>query len=89
MECADLAERLTDLLEGMLDADDEAAAIEHLATCDRCELVLVQTRAVMAAAAEYGRAVLDPDERTSLMARIRGEVGSLRRSGPDPGDPTA
>jgi anti-sigma factor RsiW len=70
MECAELAEHLTDFLEGALDPDSEAAALEHLATCERCDAVLAQTRSVIDLAREHGRIGLEPGERDELLARI-------------------
>ena len=70
MECADLEANLIEFLDGLLSPDAEAAAIEHLATCERCEQVLAQTRSVIALAAAHGRMELDADERDELLDRI-------------------
>jgi len=42
MQCESLAEQLTDLMEGLLDEQTEAAALEHLASCSSCEQVLAE-----------------------------------------------
>lgn len=76
MECAALAERLTDLLEGELSEEEEAAAVEHLATCVACEAVLAGTREVVALAQEHGRVSLSEPERDALWRRVVGEAGS-------------
>jgi len=70
MECAELEANLTDFLDGLLDPESEAAALEHLATCERCESVLAETRAVITLANRYGRVELDRGERTNLLRRI-------------------
>lgn len=70
MDCAQLEANLTEFLEGLLDPAAEAAALEHLATCERCDEVLTQTRSVIALAGEYGRVHLGADEREQLLARI-------------------
>ena len=70
MQCAELAEHLTDFLDGALDSAGEAAALEHLATCERCETVLAQSRSVIGLAREHGRVTLEPGERDQLLARI-------------------
>lgn len=75
MRCDELAERLTDFLEGDLGAADETAAIEHLATCEACETVLAGTRDVMDVAANHGRVTLSSDDRERLWGRVVGEVG--------------
>jgi|JI9StandDraft_2_1071091.scaffolds.fasta_scaffold541661_2 anti-sigma factor RsiW len=69
MECDELEAQLTDFLEGSLPAEVEAAAIEHVATCARCEAVLTGTQAVIAAAPE-GRVELPESERAELLQRI-------------------
>ena len=47
MNCATLADRLTDFLEGELTPAEESAAIAHLSTCTSCEGVLADTRKVV------------------------------------------
>ena len=74
MDCGELEANLTDFLEGVLDADAEAAALEHLATCERCESVLTQTRSVIALSNRHGRVELAPDERNDLLRRILAEA---------------
>ncbi|MGD9793235.1 MAG: hypothetical protein AB7V43_07115 [Acidimicrobiia bacterium] len=70
MECADLAAHLTEFLEGDLDDDMEAAALDHLASCEQCEVVLAQTRMVIDLSGRHGRAVLERSERDALLRRI-------------------
>lgn len=70
MGCDDLAERITDMLEGDLEADEEAAALDHLATCERCELVLAETRNVIELSHEHGQAHVTNADRKRLFAQI-------------------
>lgn len=74
MECEDLAERLTDFLEGDLEEPEEAAAIEHLATCSACEVVLADTRSAVELARDHGRAPLSSPDRDRMWDRISDEV---------------
>lgn len=74
MECAELAERLTDLMEGELEAEEEAAALDHLATCSSCETVLAETQDVIGLARDHGRAKLSEDGRAELWTRVLGEA---------------
>ena len=76
MECAALANRLTELLEGELTDAEEAEAVEHLATCSACETVLAGTRAVVSLAQEHGRVTLSEEERDALWSRVVGEAGA-------------
>jgi len=73
MNCSDLEANLTDFLDGLVDAETEAAALEHLATCERCDTVLAQTRVVMSLASRHGKVELDPVERSLLLDRILAE----------------
>jgi anti-sigma factor RsiW len=70
MQCEDLAARLTDFFEGDLTEADEAAALDHLATCENCERVLAETRAAVQLARDHGRPTIDDDDRRRLFADI-------------------
>ena len=74
MDCEDLAELLTDLLEGDVDADQEAAALAHLASCESCERVLAGTRDVIEIAHEHGRVALDPDDRDRMFRELKSNI---------------
>ena len=76
MECNDVAQRLTDLMEGDLDRDEESAALEHLATCPSCEQVLAETRDVVSLAREYGRVVLTDADRARMFGVLVDEMDS-------------
>lgn len=70
MTCEELFDRLTDFLDGALEPDEEAAALEHLATCRRCETTLEETRTLVQLADDERPVALDPAARASLLARI-------------------
>lgn len=70
MQCDDLAERLTDLLEGELGESEEAAALEHLASCPRCETVLAETRGVVELTATHGRLSLSDADRGRMLSSV-------------------
>ena len=72
--CELMAEMLTDLMEGDLPAEIEAAALDHLASCRACETVLADTRAVQNLARDHGRIELDPDDRDRMLGAILAEV---------------
>ncbi len=74
MDCQELEANITDFLEGEADEASEQAALEHLATCEHCETVLAETKAVMSAAEEYGGEALDPTTRERLLKSIIGET---------------
>jgi len=74
MRCDDLAERLTDFLEGELEPEIEEQAIEHLATCDRCEVVLAETREVSRLARDHGKPVVEESDRDRMFGAIRSRL---------------
>ncbi len=74
MRCEDLADRLTDFMEGDLDAEEESAALEHLASCESCERVLAETRDVVSLAAEHGRPELTAKDRARMFSAITSEM---------------
>lgn len=70
MDCTELEQHLTDFLEGDLSSEDEREALDHLASCDRCEEILAGTRRVSSLGATFGRFALTDDERRSLLRKI-------------------
>ena len=76
MQCHELAERLTDFLEGDLTAPEEAAALEHLSTCSHCETVLADTKAVRAMTTEHGRVELSDADRDRMLGSLLDEAAS-------------
>lgn len=79
MRCDQLADRLTELLEGELTPQDETAALEHLAGCPACEQILGATREASALAADHGRVILDDEERTRLYEAMVSDLTGPRR----------
>lgn len=74
MKCEELAERLTDFLEGELEESEQAAALEHLSSCGSCEAVLAGTRDVMQLAQDHGRVELSDDDRSRMLSTLLGSV---------------
>ena len=54
MNCSELEAHLTDFLDGQLGPATEAAALEHIATCARCEAVLAASSVATRGAARVG-----------------------------------
>ncbi len=78
MRCEDMAERLTDLMEGRLDPDEEAAALAHLAGCVHCETVLADTRDAVQLAQDHGRVELADEDRARMLDSIVGQLAAPR-----------
>lgn len=72
--CELMAEMLTDLMEGDLAAETEAAALDHLASCRACETVLAETEAVRDLIRDHSRIDLEADDRNRMLASILAEV---------------
>lgn len=70
MECSEVAERLTDLMEGDLSEEEEAAALAHLASCPSCEAVLAETRDVERLARDHGRVELTAEDRERMLSSV-------------------
>jgi anti-sigma factor RsiW len=70
VDCEELFENVTDLLDGALSHRQEAMALEHLSTCPECDRVLRQTREVTRLVAEHGRSALGGDRRREILDRI-------------------
>jgi predicted anti-sigma-YlaC factor YlaD len=49
MHCAEFVELVTALLDGALDADDQARVVEHLDLCDGCSRYLDQVGVTISA----------------------------------------
>lgn len=78
MNCDDLAARLTEFLEGELEPEVEQEAVEHLATCGQCEMVLAETREVTRLAHEHGRPVLGDSDRRRMFDEIANRLSRPR-----------
>lgn len=74
MNCDSMAARLTDLLEGDLSEDEEAAALEHLSTCESCERVLAATRSNIDTVHGHGRLLLSDADRQRLIGEITDQL---------------
>jgi len=74
MRCTEVAERLTDLMEGDLPEPEEAEALEHLASCPSCEAVLADTREVVELARDHGRVSLTDADRSAMLSSLLGAV---------------
>lgn len=74
MNCQTLAAHLTDFLEGDLSPDEESAALEHLSTCNACEIVLAETRSVTQLAHDHGRVPLTNDDRSRMLDGVLREI---------------
>lgn len=74
MDCVDMAERLTDLIEGDLLPDEEEAALEHLATCENCEIVLAQTQSAIRTVADHGHVPIEDVDRQRMLDGILASV---------------
>ena len=74
MDCQTLFEHLTDFLEEGLTPQQQALALDHLASCPHCEHVLEQTREVTRLVAEHGRVELTGDRRRETLCRILGSL---------------
>ena len=56
VHCQEIVERVTDYLEGALDADTTAEVEAHLGLCDGCDIYLAQMRSTISA---LGRVPVD------------------------------
>ena len=72
MNCEQLAENLTDFMEGELSDEEEAEALEHLSTCSSCETVLANTEGAIGLLAEHGSAGISEKQSSELLQKIMG-----------------
>jgi len=66
LTCDDLDGLLPEFLDGRLDPETGDAALEHLATCDDCRVVVADLRGVGALYREHGRLRLDDEARERI-----------------------
>ncbi len=78
MNCEQVADRLTDLMEGDLPEQEQEAALSHLATCDRCEAVLADTQSASDLAREHGRVELNDADRERMLGVLLHQVDHNR-----------
>ncbi len=71
MDCDELVELVTALLDGALDPETQRRVIEHLAGCDGCQAYLDQVKATVHALGDLSPGRLNPQQRTNLLAAFR------------------
>ena len=74
LSCRELVERITDLLDGRLTADEQVAVRAHLEACPGCVAAIDQfqrTIAVLGRLAEGDVRELDPDVADALLEAFR------------------
>lgn len=69
--CDELDALLPEFMDGKLTADQEAAAAEHLATCDQCRIEVTELKGVGDLYRSHGRLGL-PEESRLRIARALG-----------------
>ena len=74
MDCASLASQINEFLAGELPEAEHLAALEHLASCEACELVLAETREVDDLAEHHDHVPLSDDDRSRLLSNVIDEV---------------
>jgi anti-sigma factor RsiW len=72
MSCQELAELVTEYLEGTLPADDQERFEEHLETCPRCQTYLEQMRQTIRMLGQLPAETISPEARGQLLAAFRG-----------------
>ena len=70
--CQELAELLTDYLEGLLAPSECASFDRHVAGCRDCTLYVEQMRLTIAVSGRIGTDDIPPDVRDELLTAFRG-----------------
>jgi len=70
VSCNELDVLLPEFLDGTLTPDQEAAAAEHLATCNACALEVNELEGVTRLYKEYGALQLPDDARKRIMGAL-------------------
>lgn len=70
--CQELAELITDYLEGALLPAEHASFDRHIAGCPDCTLYITQMRTTIVAARRLQAADIPPAVRSDLLASFRG-----------------
>jgi predicted anti-sigma-YlaC factor YlaD len=76
MACRELAELVTEYLEGTLSVDDEERFQAHLQICPPCRLYLEQIRLTIAALGRLEPAALPVEECERLLTVLRGSLAT-------------
>jgi anti-sigma factor RsiW len=71
LDCVELVELVTDLVEGALDPATERRVVDHLADCDGCSTYLEQMRATARALGELPPDRLPDSARQALLEAFR------------------
>lgn len=71
MTCAELVELVTAFLEGALDDETEQRFVEHLASCDGCEIYLEQMRRTITEVGNLPLENLSDETRDRLLDTFR------------------
>jgi anti-sigma factor RsiW len=70
--CQELAELLTDYLEGLLPPDEHASFDRHIAGCRNCTLYVEQMRLTIVASGQIRSEEIPPGVRDELLSAFRG-----------------
>jgi len=70
MTCEELLQYLSDYIDRNLDEELEAAAREHLATCENCRVVLSTTEQTITLFRERGRRTIPAARRQRLFNQL-------------------
>ena len=74
MQCAEVVELVTELVEGALDAETEQRVIGHLSLCDGCQAYVEQVRRTVETLGDPPPGelpALTPETRDALLAAFR------------------
>lgn len=72
--CDELDTLLPEFFDGALDTTQEAAAAEHLATCDQCRLQVSELEGVGELYRRHGRLTLPDDARQRIKRALETET---------------
>jgi anti-sigma factor RsiW len=78
LTCQQLAELVTDYLEGALSSGDRARFDDHLGECENCATYVEQLRATIALTGRLAAGDIAPAARVELLAAFRGWVARDR-----------
>jgi len=71
MTCAELVELVTAFLEGALDPETEQRFVDHLASCDGCDIYVDQMRRTIDEVGQVEPETLSDETRDRLLAAFR------------------
>ena len=76
LTCQELAELVSDYIEGVLAPPLQDEIVAHLAECGDCTAYVEQVRTTIAVAGEIGNAEVDPPAHAALLDLFRGWAAS-------------